>query len=166
MLKQTFSLFKVDLPTFMTLTEEDLKELGINAFGARKKMLLTIQGELCLVFFCSFSSPVRLKASTVCILRYRSFAACCTSPHATPSLLARLSQYVSKLFFLDMIFRVTRTFPFADLKKNPNLETNQSSPVHSERPESSRSLFSDSNFNPLPFYRRHPIGIASKSGKW
>ena len=44
MLKQTFSLFKVDLPTFMTLTEEDLKELGINAFGARKKMLLTIQG--------------------------------------------------------------------------------------------------------------------------
>ena len=28
----------------MTLTEEDLKELGITAFGARKKMLLTIQG--------------------------------------------------------------------------------------------------------------------------
>ena len=43
--KQTFSLFKVDLPTFMTLTEEDLKELGISVFGARKKMLLTIQGE-------------------------------------------------------------------------------------------------------------------------
>jgi len=39
------SLFQVDLPTFMTLTEEDLKELGISAFGARKKMLLTIQGE-------------------------------------------------------------------------------------------------------------------------
>ena len=31
----------------MTLTDEDLKELGISTFGARKKMLLTIQGELC-----------------------------------------------------------------------------------------------------------------------
>ena len=50
LLKQTFLLFKVDLPTFMTLTEEDLKELGINALGARKKMLLTIQGELCSIF--------------------------------------------------------------------------------------------------------------------
>lgn len=30
----------------MTLTDEDLKELGISTFGARKKMLLTIQGEL------------------------------------------------------------------------------------------------------------------------
>lgn len=37
---------KVDLPTFLTLTDDDLKELGIAAFGARRKMLLTIQGEL------------------------------------------------------------------------------------------------------------------------
>ncbi|KAL9979678.1 hypothetical protein ACROYT_G017378 [Oculina patagonica] len=94
-----FSIFQeqeVDLPTFMTLTDEDLKELGISTFGARKKMLLTIQ----------------------------------------------------------------------DLKKKPNLETKHQSPVPAERPESSRSLFSDSDYNPLPFYRRHPIGIASKSGKW
>ena len=28
----------------MTLTDNDLKELGICAFGARKKMLITIQG--------------------------------------------------------------------------------------------------------------------------
>ena len=67
LLKQMFSLFKVDLPTFMTLTEEDLKELGINTFGARKKMLLTIQGELRLIFFWSCSSRVRRKASTACI---------------------------------------------------------------------------------------------------
>ena len=29
----------------MTLTDDDLKELGISTFGARKKMLLTIAGE-------------------------------------------------------------------------------------------------------------------------
>ena len=99
LLKQMFSLFKVDLPTFMTLTEEDLKELGINAFGARKKMLLTIQGKLCLIFFWSSSSQVKRKASTICIQQDRSFAACCASPHESPSLLARLSQYVPKLFW-------------------------------------------------------------------
>ena len=91
MLRQTFSLFKVDLPTFMTLTEEDLKELGINAFGARKKMLIKIQGELCLIFFWSCSSRVRRKASTACIQRDRSLTAWCASPHASPSLLARYS---------------------------------------------------------------------------
>ena len=36
--------FKVDLNTFMTLTDEDLKELGVATFGARKRMILAIQG--------------------------------------------------------------------------------------------------------------------------
>lgn len=40
------SFFKVDLPTFMTLTDKDLKELGISTFGIRKKILVTIQGNL------------------------------------------------------------------------------------------------------------------------
>lgn len=44
--KTNFVFAKVDLPTFLTLTDDDLKELGIAAFGARRKMLLTIQGEL------------------------------------------------------------------------------------------------------------------------
>ena len=44
--RQIFVFAKVDLPTFLTLTDDDLKELGIAAFGARRKMLLTIQGEL------------------------------------------------------------------------------------------------------------------------
>ena len=30
----------------MTLTDDDLRELGIGALGARKKMLLAIQGGL------------------------------------------------------------------------------------------------------------------------
>jgi protein bicaudal C len=30
----------VDLATFATLTEQDLKEIGITTFGARKKLLL------------------------------------------------------------------------------------------------------------------------------
>jgi len=98
-LAKYFSIFQeqeVDLPTFMTLTDEDLKELGISTFGARKKMLLTIQ----------------------------------------------------------------------DLKKNPNVETKQSNPAPTDHSGPSRSLFSDNSYNPLPFYRRHPCGIASKSGKW
>ena len=31
---------EVDLPTFATLTDEELKEIGIPTFGARKKLLL------------------------------------------------------------------------------------------------------------------------------
>lgn len=98
-LTKYYSIFQeqeVDLPTFMTLTEEDLKELGITAFGARKKMLLTIQ----------------------------------------------------------------------DMKNTPNVETKQPNPSPADPPGLSRSLFSDHSFNPLPFYRRHPGGIASRSGKW
>ncbi|KAL8186893.1 UNVERIFIED_CONTAM: Protein bicaudal C 1, partial [Gekko kuhli] len=33
---------KIDLQTFLTLTDQDLKELGITTFGARRKMLLAI----------------------------------------------------------------------------------------------------------------------------
>ena len=31
--------------TFMTLTDDDLKELGVSTFGARRRMILAIQGE-------------------------------------------------------------------------------------------------------------------------
>ena len=31
---------EVDLSTFLALTEDDLKEIGIPTFGARKKLLL------------------------------------------------------------------------------------------------------------------------------
>jgi hypothetical protein len=33
------------MATFMTLTDQDLKELGISTFGARRKMLLAIAGK-------------------------------------------------------------------------------------------------------------------------
>ena len=44
------SFLKVDLPTFLTLTDKDLKELGISTFGIRKKILLMIQGKRNFVF--------------------------------------------------------------------------------------------------------------------
>lgn len=34
---------EVDLSTFLTLSDDDLKELGVKTFGARRKMLLAIQ---------------------------------------------------------------------------------------------------------------------------
>jgi protein bicaudal C len=37
-----FQQQEIDLVTFLTLTEQDLKELGISTFGARRKMLNAI----------------------------------------------------------------------------------------------------------------------------
>lgn len=41
---KTFRCLQIDLQTFLTLTDQDLKELGITTFGARRKMLLAISG--------------------------------------------------------------------------------------------------------------------------
>lgn len=38
-------IFQIDLATFITLSDQDLKELGISTFGARRKMLLAIAGK-------------------------------------------------------------------------------------------------------------------------
>jgi len=35
-----FLRHEIDLPTFASLTDEELKEIGIPTFGARKKLLL------------------------------------------------------------------------------------------------------------------------------
>ena len=35
---------QIDMATFLTLTDQDLRELGITTFGARRKMLLAIDG--------------------------------------------------------------------------------------------------------------------------
>ena len=43
-IKWTCLCFQIDLQTFLTLTDQDLKELGITTFGARRKMLLAISG--------------------------------------------------------------------------------------------------------------------------
>uniref|UniRef100_A0A671RLN7 Protein bicaudal C homolog 1-like n=1 Tax=Sinocyclocheilus anshuiensis TaxID=1608454 RepID=A0A671RLN7_9TELE len=40
-----FQQQEIDLQTFLTLTDQDLKELGITTFGARRKMLLAISGQ-------------------------------------------------------------------------------------------------------------------------
>lgn len=41
-----FNQHEIDLTTFGTLTDQDLMEIGINAFGARRKILLAISGKL------------------------------------------------------------------------------------------------------------------------
>ena len=46
----SFLLLQVDLNTFMTLTDDDLKELGVSTFGARRRMILAIQSET--MFVC------------------------------------------------------------------------------------------------------------------
>lgn len=38
-------LIQIDYQTFLTLSDEDLKEVGVSTFGARRKMLLAISGE-------------------------------------------------------------------------------------------------------------------------
>ena len=38
-------VIQIDMATFLTLTDQDLRELGITTFGARRKMLLAIDGE-------------------------------------------------------------------------------------------------------------------------
>ncbi|KAJ8915097.1 hypothetical protein NQ315_000349 [Exocentrus adspersus] len=40
-----FTTHEIDLTTFSTLTDQDLIEIGINAFGARRKILLAISGK-------------------------------------------------------------------------------------------------------------------------
>ena len=41
-----FQSHEVDISTFSTFTDGDLCEIGVTAFGARKKMLLAIAGNL------------------------------------------------------------------------------------------------------------------------
>ncbi len=46
---EVFQEQEVDLNTFMTLSDDDLKELGVATFGARRRMVLAIQGESLIV---------------------------------------------------------------------------------------------------------------------
>ena len=41
---ERFVEHEIDLELFKTLTENDLRDLGIHAFGVRRRMLLTIAG--------------------------------------------------------------------------------------------------------------------------
>lgn len=40
-----FVLIQIDYQTFLTLSDDDLKEVGVSTFGARRKMLMAISGE-------------------------------------------------------------------------------------------------------------------------
>lgn len=48
---------QIDLATFLTMTDQDLRELGITTFGARRKMLLAIAGN---ILYTSFYSAVKV----------------------------------------------------------------------------------------------------------
>lgn len=43
-ISELFKKHELDMSTFASLSEADLSELGVTAFGARRKMLLVIQG--------------------------------------------------------------------------------------------------------------------------
>lgn len=43
---QLSALIQIDYQTFLTLSDEDLKEVGVFTFGARRKMLLAIAGKI------------------------------------------------------------------------------------------------------------------------
>lgn len=50
-----FVRHEVDLPTFATLTEQDLREIGVQTFGARKKLLLLANSKSFNSFFLNFN---------------------------------------------------------------------------------------------------------------
>ena len=43
---------EIDLELFKTLTENELRDLGIHAFGVRRRLLLTINGNNNNLHFC------------------------------------------------------------------------------------------------------------------
>ena len=52
----------------MTLTDDDLRELGIGALGARKKMLLAIQGGL--YYLADMVNPSQMHGNVILIIRW------------------------------------------------------------------------------------------------
>lgn len=57
---ELFKSHEIDLSTFQTLTEADLREIGVTALGARRKMMLFISGnkKIQVHFIMSFSVRV------------------------------------------------------------------------------------------------------------
>ena len=49
-----FVYFQIDMATFLTLTDQDLRELGLTTFGARRKMLLAIDGTYMYMYTYNF----------------------------------------------------------------------------------------------------------------
>ena len=62
-----FLRHEVDLQTFATLTEQDLREIGVQTFGARKKLLLLANSKLTISHFLTASllrgSPLKFSKS-------------------------------------------------------------------------------------------------------
>ena len=50
-----FLRHEVDLQTFATLTEQDLREIGVQTFGARKKLLLLANSKFTISHFLTAS---------------------------------------------------------------------------------------------------------------
>lgn len=71
---KTFVLNEIDLEMFVTLTEDNLMELGITAFGARKKILVAIHTLLANEASCS-QMPAASNASNVSSPRFSGSAA-------------------------------------------------------------------------------------------
>ena len=66
-----FLRHEIDLQTFVTLTEEDFKEIGIHTVGARKKLLLVANSEFLTSTISALKSGV-IKLTKVYILRSKA----------------------------------------------------------------------------------------------
>ena len=51
--QQRFEEEEVDFDTFLTMSESDLKEMGINTVGARRKLQIAISGTAVIVLAAS-----------------------------------------------------------------------------------------------------------------
>ncbi len=50
--QQRFEEEEVDFDTFLTMSESDLKEMGINTVGARRKLQIAISGATTIYLSC------------------------------------------------------------------------------------------------------------------
>jgi len=87
------------MASFMTLTDTDLRELGITTFGARRKLLLAIAGlslifrPRCLYYVC--------RRSLLLLTEYRGLSDClCAGQSATLVSLEKMAEAIEMPFGL------------------------------------------------------------------
>lgn len=176
-LAKYFSIFQeqeVDFPTFMTLTDDDLRELGIGALGARKKMLLAIQAENSRTgraesrkhSFPSFAycSDLRELLEKIDLAKY--FSVFQEQEVDLPTFMTLTDKDLKELGISTFGIRKKILVTIQDLKMNPNEDSEDPGRGPAGHTSPPRVFFSDANIYTPPFHRRHPFGIASKSGRW
>ncbi|XP_067054100.1 protein bicaudal C homolog 1-like [Acropora muricata] len=176
-LAKYFSIFQeqeVDFPTFMTLTDDDLRELGIGALGARKKMLLAIQAENSRtgraesrknsIPSFAYCSDLRELLEKIDLAKY--FSVFQEQEVDLPTFMTLTDKDLKELGISTFGIRKKILKTIQDLNRKPNEDSEDSGRGPAGHTSPPRVFFSDANIYTPPFHRRHPFGIASKSGRW